>query len=92
MCTLRFLLAEMKTPAVRTGRTATVSCTGNLPSSTLYTFSSTFNPYELGIVDTIVRTLLPTLCYGKYTRAVRAELHKLDVSTPTLLSPPFPCL
>jgi len=43
-------------------------------------FSSSFNPYELGIVDTIAQTLLPTLRQGKHTRAVKAELYKLNVS------------
>ncbi|KAK4452181.1 hypothetical protein QBC34DRAFT_321394 [Podospora aff. communis PSN243] len=42
-------------------------------------FSSTFNPYELGIVDTIAQTLLPTLRRGSTTGAVRAELYKLNV-------------
>lgn len=45
-------------------------------------FSSTFNPYELGIVDTIAQTLLPTLRHSQQTRAVRAELYKLNVSAP----------
>ncbi|KAK0648706.1 hypothetical protein B0T16DRAFT_408639 [Cercophora newfieldiana] len=42
-------------------------------------FSSNFNPYELGIVDTIAQTLLPSLRQAKQTRAVKAELYKLNV-------------
>ena len=45
-------------------------------------FSTTFNPYELGIVDVIAQTLLPTLRHSKQTRSVRAELYKLNVNTP----------
>jgi hypothetical protein len=48
-------------------------------------FSSSFSPYELGIVDTIAQTLLPSLRHSKQTRSVKAELYKLNVSfTPTL--------
>lgn len=43
-------------------------------------FASTFNPYELGIVDTIAQTLLPSLRHSKQTRAVKAELYKMNVS------------
>lgn len=45
-------------------------------------FSSSFNPYELGIVDTIAQTLLPTLRHAQQTRSVKAELYKLNVSHP----------
>ncbi|KAK7729647.1 hypothetical protein SLS53_009218 [Cytospora paraplurivora] len=41
-------------------------------------FSTTFNPYEVGIVDTIAQTLLPTLRHSQQTRAVKAELYKLN--------------
>ncbi|ROW00396.1 hypothetical protein VMCG_07319 [Cytospora schulzeri] len=41
-------------------------------------FSSTFNPYEVGIVDTIAQTLLPTLRHLQQTRTVKAELYKLN--------------
>lgn len=44
-------------------------------------FSSTFNPYEVGIVDTIAQTLLPTLRHSQQTRTVKAELYKLNVSS-----------
>jgi hypothetical protein len=43
-------------------------------------FSTTFNPYELGIVDAVAQALLPTLRHSKQTRAVKAELYKLNVS------------
>ncbi|KAK4147384.1 uncharacterized protein C8A04DRAFT_9024 [Dichotomopilus funicola] len=42
-------------------------------------FASTFNPYELGIVDTIAQTLLPSLRHSKQSRAVKAELYKMNV-------------
>ncbi|KAJ4303906.1 hypothetical protein N0V88_001506 [Collariella sp. IMI 366227] len=42
-------------------------------------FSSTFNPYELGIVDAIAQALLPSLRHAKQTRAVKAELYKLNL-------------
>jgi hypothetical protein len=42
-------------------------------------FSSTFNPYELGIVDAVAQALLPSLRHSKQTRGVRAELYKLNV-------------
>jgi hypothetical protein len=47
-------------------------------------FSSTFNPYELGIVDAVAQALLPSLRHAKQTRAVKAELYKLNVSFPSL--------
>lgn len=43
-------------------------------------FSCTLNPYELGIVDVVAQTLLPSLRHSKQTRAVKAELYKLNVS------------
>lgn len=43
-------------------------------------FSSTFNPYELGIIDTIAQTLLPSLRHSKQSRSVKAELYKLNAS------------
>lgn len=43
-------------------------------------FSSTFNPYELSIVDAIAQTLLPSLRYSKQARSVKAELYKLNAS------------
>ncbi|KAI1270956.1 hypothetical protein F5Y07DRAFT_384517 [Xylaria sp. FL0933] len=46
-------------------------------------FSSTFNPYELGIVDAVAQLLLPNLQLGgkasALKRGVRAELYKLNV-------------
>ncbi|AEO61173.1 hypothetical protein MYCTH_2311077 [Thermothelomyces thermophilus ATCC 42464] len=42
-------------------------------------FSSTFNPYELGIIDAIAQTLLPSLRHSKQTRSVKAELYKLNL-------------
>jgi hypothetical protein len=44
-------------------------------------FSSTFNPYELGIVDTVAQALLPSLRHSEQTRAVKAELYKLNVGS-----------
>lgn len=43
-------------------------------------FSSTFNPYELGIVDIIAQVLLPSATDSRTCRAVHAELYKLNVS------------
>lgn len=43
-------------------------------------FSSTFNPYELGIVDAVAQALLPSLRHSQQPRAVKAELYKLNVS------------
>ncbi|KAF2499038.1 hypothetical protein BU16DRAFT_503041 [Lophium mytilinum] len=42
-------------------------------------FSSTFNPYEVGIIDAIAQVLLPSLPGGDIFRGVRAELYKLNV-------------
>ncbi|KAL2022244.1 hypothetical protein VTK56DRAFT_5854 [Thermocarpiscus australiensis] len=42
-------------------------------------FSSTFNPYELGIVDAVAQALLPSLRHARQTRAVKAELYKLNM-------------
>ncbi|KAI0860334.1 hypothetical protein F4860DRAFT_479537 [Xylaria cubensis] len=47
-------------------------------------FSSTFNPYELGIIDAVGQMLLPNLQIGdakisELKRGVRAELYKLNV-------------
>ncbi|KAK6063214.1 oxidoreductase [Seiridium cupressi] len=44
-------------------------------------FCTTFNPYELGIIDVIAQVLLPTIDTVKdgNKRAVRAELYKLNV-------------
>lgn len=42
-------------------------------------FSTTFNPYELGIVDTVAQLLLPSAIDSRTFRAVRAELYKLNV-------------
>ncbi|GAB1316186.1 Fe2OG dioxygenase domain-containing protein [Madurella fahalii] len=42
-------------------------------------FSSTFNPYELGIVDAVAQALLPSLRHSKQTRSVKAELYKLNL-------------
>ncbi|KAI1288943.1 hypothetical protein F5Y03DRAFT_378833 [Xylaria venustula] len=43
-------------------------------------FASTFNPYELGIVDAVAQLLLPNLLGRSATRkrGVRAELYKLN--------------
>ncbi|KAB5542402.1 hypothetical protein GE09DRAFT_1244641 [Coniochaeta sp. 2T2.1] len=42
-------------------------------------FSSTFNPYELGIIDTIAQLLLPSIIDSRAYRSVRAELYKLNI-------------
>lgn len=52
-------------------------------------FSSTFNPYELGVMDTISQVLLPTLRQFQPARAVRAELYKLNVSWPASVHNPI---
>lgn len=46
-------------------------------------FSTTFDPYSLGIIDTIAQVLLPTMRQASVYRAVKAELYKLNVSTAT---------
>lgn len=43
-------------------------------------FSTTFNPYDLGIIDTIAQMLLPSALDSNRYRGVRAELYKLNVS------------
>lgn len=53
-------------------------------------FSTNFNPYEFGIIDSIAKMLLPSVPGGpdaKVTcsRGIRAELYKLNVSFPTLM-------
>lgn len=47
-------------------------------------FCSTFNPYELGIIDTIAQVLLPHAASADawHIRSVRAELYKLNVRDP----------
>lgn len=55
-------------------------------------FSTTFNPYEVGIVDTIAQTLLPTLRHSQQTRTVKAELYKLNVSEYPLIMHQLPCV
>lgn len=47
-------------------------------------FSTSFNPYTLGIIDEIAQSLLPSAVGSEHARAVRAELYKLNVS-PSLL-------
>ncbi|KAH8810964.1 hypothetical protein F5884DRAFT_749366 [Xylogone sp. PMI_703] len=42
-------------------------------------FSSTFDPYSLGIIDTVAQVLLPSVIDSTTHRAVRAELYKLNV-------------
>lgn len=44
-------------------------------------FATTFNPYELGIIDTITQVLLPSTPDDRPGRAVKAELYKLNVSS-----------
>lgn len=53
-------------------------------------FSTTFNPYDLGIMDTMTQMLLPFFETGErsfISRGVRAELYKLNVG-PYLTSSP----
>lgn len=45
-------------------------------------FSSTFNPYEVGIIDAIAQTLLPSLRHSKQTRSVKAELYMMNAGSP----------
>lgn len=40
----------------------------------------TFNPYEMGIIDTTAQGLQPSALDSENRRAVRAELYKLNVS------------
>lgn len=51
-------------------------------------FSSTSNPYELGIVDAVAQALLPSLRHSEQPRAVKAELYKLNVSCRPLAGMP----
>ncbi|KAH8901559.1 hypothetical protein GQ53DRAFT_851435 [Thozetella sp. PMI_491] len=44
------------------------------------TFYATFDPYALGIIDTVAQMLLPSVIDSPTDRAVRAELYKLNVS------------
>ena len=46
-------------------------------------FSSTLNPYELGIIDAIAQVLLPSVKDANNMRGIRAELYKLNVSDTT---------
>ena len=46
-------------------------------------FSSTLNPYELGIIDAIAQVLLPSVKHAENMRGIRAELYKLNVSDTT---------
>ena len=46
-------------------------------------FSSTLNPYELGIIDAIAQILLPSVKDANNMRGIRAELYKLNVSDTT---------
>lgn len=46
-------------------------------------FSSTFNPYEVSIVDTVAQALLPTLQPLEQNRALKAELYKLNFYSPS---------
>lgn len=43
-------------------------------------FSTSFNPYTLGIIDEIAQGLLPSTKKLEDARSVRAELYKLNVS------------
>lgn len=52
-------------------------------------FSTTFNPYELGIIDTVAQALLPSAKAADSYRAVRAELYKLNVRSSLLILPQF---
>ena len=52
-------------------------------------FSSTFNPYELGIIDTIAQLLLPSAIDSRTHRAVCAELYKLNVRSYQCYSDPI---
>lgn len=45
-------------------------------------FCTTFDPYSLGIVDTIAQVLLPSALDSTTNRAVKAELYKLNVNRP----------
>lgn len=42
-------------------------------------FSINFNPYDLGIIDTIAQVLLPSTIDSRKCRAIRAELDTLNV-------------
>ena len=46
-------------------------------------FSSTLNPYELGIIDAIAQVLLPSVKDANNMRGIRAELYKLNVGDTT---------
>lgn len=42
-------------------------------------FATTFDPYALGIIDTIAQVLLPAMKESNVYRAVKAELYKLNI-------------
>lgn len=52
-------------------------------------FSTSFNPYELGIIDTVAQALLPSTKAADTYRGVRAELYKLNVSFKIMISHHF---
>ncbi len=43
-------------------------------------FATSFDPYSLGVIDTIAQVLLPSKLDSDYRRAVRAELYTLNAS------------
>ncbi|KAK5170395.1 uncharacterized protein LTR77_004982 [Saxophila tyrrhenica] len=42
-------------------------------------FTTSFCPYQAGIVDVIAQLLVPQTAQGKHTRSIKAELYKLNV-------------
>lgn len=50
-------------------------------------FCSTFDPYSLGIVDSVAQTLLPSFLDSTTHRAVEAKLYKLNASYCATLFP-----
>jgi hypothetical protein len=44
-------------------------------------FCTDFDPYSLGIIDTVAQVLLPSALDSATHRSVRAELYKLNVSS-----------
>lgn len=47
-------------------------------------FSTSFNPYELGIIDTVAQALLPSTKAADSYQGVRAELYNLNVGSKLL--------
>ena len=55
-------------------------------------FCTTFDPYSLGIIDTIAQVLLPSFVDSATHRSVRAELYNMNVRSGCTLCTPMSML